>query len=184
MIPKASILVSILLSTTTFAQGEEYRGITVAPEHRCSLYYRDLYRHTPSAEKKIVDLMDGAIYSPYTGTCFGSIKETDIEHMVATSEAHDSGLCWADAETRKKFSDDILNLTLASPSVNRQEKKAKDVAEWLPDKNACWFVSRTLEVRRKHGLTIDKKEAAASESVLSKCSSTELVVPACPKITG
>ena len=39
--------------------------------------------------------------------------------MVAKSEAHDSGLCNAGAQTRRTFSNDLLNLTLASPSVNR-----------------------------------------------------------------
>ena len=29
----------------------------------------------------------GGIYGPYTGTCFGSTRQTDIEHMVATSDA-------------------------------------------------------------------------------------------------
>ena len=40
-------------------------------------------------------------------------RETDIEHMVATSKAHDSGLC------------------AAPPSVR---------TEWTPALNACWFV--------------------------------------------
>ena len=34
----------------------------------------------------------GAVYGPYTGRCFGSTRDTDKEHIVATSEAHDSGL--------------------------------------------------------------------------------------------
>ena len=33
----------------------------------------------------------GAVYGPYTGRCFTSTRETAIEHIVATSEAHDSG---------------------------------------------------------------------------------------------
>ena len=41
--------------------------------------------------------------------------ETDIEHIVATSEAHDSGLCAADRATRKQFAQDLRNLTLAPP---------------------------------------------------------------------
>ena len=36
--------------------------------------------------------------------------ETDIEHMVARSEAHDSGLCSADLATRRRFASDLLNL--------------------------------------------------------------------------
>ena len=64
--------------------------------------------------------------------------------MVATSEAHDSGLCAAPPSVKAVFASDLLNLTLASPRVNRHSKGAKDVAEWTPALNACWFVARTL----------------------------------------
>ena len=65
--------------------------------------------------------------------------------------------------------------------MNRHQKGAKDVAEWTPDLNACWFAARTLEVRRKYGLTIDGREAEAVEDVLSGCDSTDMVVVECGK---
>ena len=40
-------------------------------------------------------------------------------------------------------------------------------------------VARTLEVRRKYGLTIDLREAAADEAVLKGCDSTEMEIVAC-----
>ena len=98
---------------------------------------------------------------------------------MALSEAHDSGLCSASAATKARFARDVLNLTLASPRVNRYEKGAKDAAEWQPRRNACWFVNRTLEVRRKYGLSIDRREAVAIERRLAGCASTEMVVLAC-----
>ena len=63
----------------------------------------------------------GAVYGRYTGTCFASTTETDIEHIVAASEAHDSGLRAREAATRPRFARDLRNLTLASPRVNRRE---------------------------------------------------------------
>ena len=57
----------------------------------------------------------GAIYGPYTGTCFALTRDTDIEHTVATSQAHDSDLCAADPATKRRFARDLRNLTLASP---------------------------------------------------------------------
>ena len=84
----------------------------------------------------------GAVYGPYTGTCFASTTETDIEHIVAACEAHDSGLCAADAETRARFARDLRNLTLASPRVNRHQKSGKDAVEWVPARNRCWFAAR------------------------------------------
>ena len=152
-----------------------WRGITIAPENRCSPYDSDDYRYSPSVEPRIVNAQ-GGIYGPYTGTWFNNIKETDIEHIVARSEAHDSGLCAANAATRSEFASDILNLTLASPSVNRHQKIAKDISDWLPELNQCWYVARTVQVRREYGLTIDRAEADAADRILAGCQSTEMVV--------
>ena len=152
-----------------------WRGITIAPENRCSGYDPDDYHYSPSVETRIVEAQ-GGIYGPYTGTWFDSIRETDIEHIVARSEAHDSGLCDADPETKDQFASDLLNLTLASPSVNRHQKVDKDAAEWLPDLNQCWYVDRIIQVRREYGLTIDRAEADAIDTVLANCQSTEMVV--------
>ena len=152
-----------------------WRGIIIAPEERCSPYDSDDYRYSQSVEPKIVDAQ-GGIYGPYTGTWFNSIKETDIEHVVARSEAHDSGLCAASPGIRARFSSDLLNLTLAAPSVNRHQKSAHDVAEWLPDLNECWYVDRTVQVRREYGLTIDRAEAEAADRVLAGCESTQMVM--------
>ena len=124
--------------------------------------------------------MGGIIYGPYTGNTYSSTRETDIEHIVARSEAHDSGLCAASPGTRKRFSSDLLNLTLASPSVNRHQKSGKDAAEWLPELNQCWFADRVVRVKREYGLTVDAREASALDAVLSGCSSFELVVVSAP----
>ena len=148
------------------------------PEFRCAPYDRDEYAYPQSVESEIIAGM-GKIYGPYTGRCFATPRETDIEHIVPLSEAHDSGLCSANAATKAQFAGDVLNLTLAGPRVNRYEKGAKDAAEWLPQRNACWFVERTLEVRRKYGLSIDRREADAIESTLAGCASTEMVVLDC-----
>ena len=150
-----------------------WRGLTVAPEERCAPYDADDYRYPQSVETDIVrDL--GGIYSPYTCERFDSIRETDIEHIVARSEAHDSGLCSADAGTRTRFARDLLNLTLASPALNRREKVAFDAAEWLPDRNRCWFAQRVVDVRLEYGLTIDQAEADALDGILTNCRSTEI----------
>ena len=124
--------------------------------------------------------MGGIIYGPYTGRTFSSTRETDIEHIVARSEAHDSGLCAASDATRRRFSSDLLNLTLASPSVNRHQKSGKDAADWLPELNQCWFAARTVQVKREYGLSVDPREASALDAVLSGCSSFELVVVSAP----
>ena len=57
----------------------------------------------------------GAIYGPYTKTYFQSMRQTDIEHIVAVSEAHDSGLCAANQNVRKAFANDLRNLYTRQP---------------------------------------------------------------------
>ena len=79
-----------------------------------------------------------------------------------------SRLCAASASVKSAFASDLLNLTLASPSVNRHQKSGKAV------------VARTLEVRRKYGLTIERAEAAAAaEKTLSACDATAMEVLDC-----
>ena len=70
------------------------RDLTVAPEHRCTSYDRDDYPYPQSIEAQIAARL-GGMWSPYDGTRFDSLRESDIEHIVAVSEAHDSGLCAA-----------------------------------------------------------------------------------------
>jgi len=149
-------------------------GLVVAPENRCSPYDSDDYRYPQSVEAEIVRGMGGRIYGPYTGTTFSSTRETDIEHIVAKSEAHDSGLCAVDEGTRKVFARDLLNLTLASPSLNRHQKRAKDFAEWKPALNVCWFADRIIKVKAKYSLTIDSREKAALRQTLGSCSSADM----------
>lgn len=154
---------------------ETWRGLEVAAEHRCSPYNSRDYAYPQSVEPHIANEL-GAIHCPYTGECFATLRDTDIEHIIARSEAHDSGLCRADSGTRKAFARDLLNLTLASPSLNRHLKSDRDAAEWMPAENQCWFATRVLEVRRKYGLTIDSHEADALERVLSQCGEQDVVL--------
>ena len=149
-------------------------GIRIEPENRCSHYDADDYSYPQSVERRIVAQQGGRIYGPYTGTYFASTGETDIEHIVARSEAHDSGLCAVDSAARKAFGRDLFNLTLASPSVNRHQKIAKDVAEWLPALNQCWYVNQVVLVKRKYNLTMNQAEASKAQQVLAGCASTAM----------
>ncbi len=161
----------------TFGDAELWRGLVVAPEDRCAPYDRGDYRYPPSVEDAVIAEL-GDIFSPYTCTVFRSKQETEIEHMVALSEAHDSGLCAADRETKRQFAREIGNLTLAAPRLNRS-KGSRDAAEWLPASNRCWFADRVVQVRRAYRLTIDRPEADALEGVLSKCGAGAVRAPFC-----
>ncbi|TMO39231.1 hypothetical protein CWC25_21290 [Pseudoalteromonas sp. S4389] len=158
---------------------ESWQGLIIKDENRCSAYDKKAdYEYDQNVEDAIVASMNGQVYGPYTGSYFESDSETDIEHIVATSEAHDSGLCSAPVSIRKAFASDLLNLTLASPKVNRCSKTGKcgfDAGEWLPEKNKCWFVNRIVQVKQKYKLSIDLNEYHALSSVLMNCTSTDMV---------
>ena len=172
------VILAVMAAAALPLSAETWRGLVVAPEYRCSAYDRDDYPYPRSVEQRIVEQI-GGIYGPYSGRCFSSTRETDIEHIISLSEAHDSGLCAAGTDTKRMFARDLLNLTLAAPDLNRRQKSAKDAAQWLPGENRCWFAARVHAVRLKYGLTIDANEAAALEAVLSNCESTDLVVRSC-----
>ena len=67
------------------ASPETWRGLTVALEHRCSPYdkKRD-YLYPQSVERDIVRGL-GAVYRPYTGTCFSSASGWTSQLLLALS---------------------------------------------------------------------------------------------------
>lgn len=177
---RAHILLAVLILVSFQANAEiSWRGLKVEPEYRCSSYDKtEQYPYPQSVEDGIVASMGGVVYGPYTGRYFDNDRETDIEHIVAASEGHDSGLCGASVDKRIQFATDKLNLTLASPDVNRCGVGGKcglDAAEWMPQRNKCWFATRVLRVKTKYGLSVDQAEATALEAVLTSCESVELI---------
>ena len=147
-----------------------WRGIRVAPECRCTPYDRDNdYPYPQSIEARIADRL-GGMWSPYDGTRFDSLRESDIEHVIAVSEAHDSGLV-----RRQRRRAPALRARPGQPdarhpgTLNRYQKRDHDAAEWLPERNRCWFAATIVAVRREYDLTIDQREAAALDAVLKGC---------------
>lgn len=157
-----------------------WRAAVVEEESRCpeARYDRDEYGSSYRSKKDDIIEELGAIFDPYTGICYDSDSETTIDHIVALHEAHHSGMCFADTETKRTFGGDILNLTLASGEVNSR-KGALDAFDWMPEINKCWFAQRIVDVRLKYGMTVDKAEAEALELVLAGCENTEIVKPEC-----
>ncbi|MYE84140.1 MAG: hypothetical protein F4X36_20300 [Gammaproteobacteria bacterium] len=173
------VLAGAMVCCALVGSGEEvWRGLVVAPEFRCAPYDRSDYRYPRTVEEAIVREL-GDLFGPYTCTRFGSTRDTEIEHMVALSEAHDSGLCAADPGTRRRFARELRNLTVAAPSINRS-KGARDASEWLPESNRCWFAGRIVDVRLAYGLTIDRGEADALDAVLAGCPAGDMREPFCP----
>ena len=154
---------------------------SVEEEFRCTPYLSTDYAYPPSVEPLIVAKQNG-IYSPYDLQCFSDLRQTDIEHIVARSEAHDSGLCAATNETRRLFARDLLNLTLASPRLNRFDKSDHDAGEWLPLHNKCWYADIIVRIKSKYDLTVDARESSALNELLRECADIRMDIPYCSPI--
>ncbi|NRA80127.1 MAG: hypothetical protein HRU18_18155 [Pseudoalteromonas sp.] len=107
----------VTLNTSTDNQRapayENWNWLSIQPENRCSPFNRKVdYVYEKDIENAIVTK------EPYTGRYFSSSKPTDIEHIVATSEAHDSGLCSRTKEVRQAFASD-LTITSIEKNIQR-----------------------------------------------------------------
>ena len=107
-----------------------------------------------------------AFLTPYTCKLFTvdakGKASTDIEHIVALAEAHDSGLA---PSLRHALANDLDNQTVADRTVNRQ-KSDRDAAGWTPARNGAWFAERVIRVKRRYGLSVDTAEAEALKALL------------------
>lgn len=153
-------------------------GVRIAAEVDDGSYDRRDYDYPSSIEADIVNLQ-GGLFSPYSLSCFDSASETDIEHIVATAEAHASGMYAKTEEDRSAYAKDLDNLTVAAPSVNRNQKSDKDPAEWMPENNRCWYVGKWVEIKKKYNLTMDQAEADSVAAVYQDCDTFDLIVPVC-----
>lgn len=158
---------------------EDLRSLKVEKENWCSEYNREEYPYPRSIEREIIRVQ--GLFSPYDLSCFSSPRESDVEHIVAIAEAHASGMCSRSNKEKSQFSSDLLNLTLATPELNRGEKVAKDAAEWMPEKNQCWYAARVVAVKRKYRLSVDKAEKRALTRVLKRCRSVALTGAVCTR---
>jgi hypothetical protein len=110
---------------------------------------------------------------PYAGETYDfdrSANAVDIDHVVARSNAWQTGAFKFDEETLKEFGNDPLNLLAVSSSLNRQ-KGDGDAATWLPPNKSyrCEYVARQIAVKHKYDLWVVPPEKVAMERVLDKC---------------
>ena len=154
---------------------ETWRGLKVCAERSRDGYDRDDYGsgYTSLEDDIIVALpatmkKNGQVYTPYSCIAFditaNGTAATDIEHIVALAEAHDSGIV---DDRRRDIASDLDNLTIADPTVNRSEKSDRDAAEWRPERHVAWFAERVIAVKREYELSVDPAERDALETLLA-----------------
>ena len=157
------------------ADAETWRGLKVCDERPRDGYARDAFgTGYSSLEDEIIAALpptmkaNGQVYTPYSCLAFditaNGTAATDIEHIVALAETHDSGI--AD-ERRRDIASDLDNLTIADPTVNRSQKSDRDAAEWMPARHGAWFAERVIQVKLEYGLSVDPAERDALDALLA-----------------
>ena len=157
------------------ADAEIWRGLQVCAEQPRDGYDRDAFgTGYRSLEDDIIAALpatmkrSGQVYTPYSCLAFDIAPDgtaaTDIEHIVALAEAHDSRV--ADGR-RRDIAADLDNLTIADPTVNRSQKSDRDAAGWVPGRHGRWFAERVIAVKLEYGLSVDRAERDALEALLA-----------------
>jgi len=134
---------------------------------------RDLTNITYKVGTRECKVIAGQLLDPFSGKVitFSTTKVViDIDHVVALSNAWQTGAAYFDKNKRTQIANDPLNLLAVDSKLNRQ-KSDGDAATWLPPRKAfrCEYVARQVAVKAKYGLWVTKPEKAAIGKILSTC---------------
>ncbi len=118
----------------------------------------------------------GKLVDPYSGITIDFVKgnktsmEVQIDHVVALSNAWQTGAFKLTLTKRTEFANDPDNLLAVQGRLNSQ-KGDGDAATWLPPLKSyrCTYVSKQIAVKAKYGLWVTAPEKAAMKSILAKC---------------
>ena len=134
---------------------------------------RDLTNITYKVGTRECKVIAGQLLDPFTGKVitFSATKVViDIDHVVALSNAWQTGAAYFDKNKRTQIANDPLNLLAVDSKLNRQ-KGDGDAATWLPPYKAfrCEYVARQVAVKAKYGLWVTQPEKVAIDKILSTC---------------
>ncbi len=140
---------------------------------RNRILHRDLSDVVEGDDCKIVS---GTLNDPYTGKViiFQRGETTSalvqIDHVVALSNAWQTGAQGLSLERRVELANDPLELLAVDGEAN-QKKGDGDAATWLPSNKAfrCQYIARQIAVKQKYNLWVTPPEKQAMQGVLSKC---------------
>ncbi|MGO2655640.1 MAG: GmrSD restriction endonuclease domain-containing protein [Pseudoclavibacter sp.] len=140
---------------------------------RNDMLARDLTDVTKSGPCKVVS---GTLDDAYTGKTIGFVRGNDtsnavqIDHMVALSNAWQTGAQQISAEQRERLANDPLNLQAVDGPTN-QQKSDGDAATWLPPRKGyrCEYVARQVSVKAAYALWVTPPEKEAIGRILDTC---------------
>ncbi len=137
------------------------------------ILHRDLV-DTQTNEK--CQVVSGMLNDPYTGEMITFKRGPDtsaavqIDHVVALSNAWQTGAQQLSPERREALANDPLELVAVDGSAN-QAKGDGDAATWLPSNKAfrCQYIARQIAVKQKYELWVTQAEYNAMQRILAQC---------------
>ncbi|OZF42584.1 deoxyribonuclease [Rhodococcus sp. 14-2470-1b] len=158
---------------------------------RNDILRRDLTAVTVKPGSNGCAVQTGTLADAYTAATINFVRGADtssdvqIDHVVALSNAWQTGAQQLDPATRVNFANDPRNLQAVDGPSN-QQKSDGDAATWLPSHKAyrCTYVARQVEVKAAYRLWVTPPEHDAIVRVLGDCGAAatdiESAAPAAP----
>ena len=121
-------------------------------------------------------VVSGTLVDPYSGETINFVRgnitsmEVQIDHVVALSNAWQTGAFKLTLEQRTALANDPLNLLAVKGKLNSQ-KGDGDAATWLPPLKSyrCDYVARQVAVKLKYKLWFTAPEKEAIVRILKSC---------------
>jgi len=143
---------------------------------RNDILRRDLSSATTKPSTHGCVVLSGSLRDPHSGRTLafrrgGSTSSlVQIDHVVALSDAWQTGAGAWPAARRTTFANDPLNLLAVQGSLN-SAKGDGDAATWLMPNTAfrCPYVARQVAVKARYGLWLTPAERDAMSRVLAGC---------------
>ena len=160
---------------TQFGQGWQTVGTC---DTRNLILQRDLTGVTLDEECHV---LRGTLEDPYSGKIIQFTRgettsdDVQIDHVVALSNAWQTGAQQLTQLEREAFANDPLELMAVDGDANQQKSDA-DAATWLPSNKAfrCSYVARQIAIKVKYRLWVTSAEKDAMLQVLASCPDQKL----------
>ena len=143
---------------------------------RNDILKRDLTGEIFKEKTRDCVVLSGTLVDPFSGELINFVRgnvssmEVQIDHVVALSNAWQTGAFKLTIKERTAFANDPLNLLAVKGRLNSQ-KGDGDAATWLPPLKSfrCDYVSRQIAVKLKYKLWFTAPEKESMIRILKSC---------------
>jgi len=143
---------------------------------RNDILNRDLSSIIYKVSSKDCVILSGILLDPYSGESIDFLRgvstssDVQIDHVVALSNAWQTGAFKLTLAQRTAFANDPGNLLAVKGRLNSQ-KGDGDAATWLPPRKSyrCEYVTKQVSIKAKYGLWLTAPEKEAMIRILKTC---------------